>query len=188
MPLKNNFLRFVNTVFIAQVAINFHAERAAVLMAQPAWNLGMSTPDSMQRVATKCRRSWWVMRLTPASFAVRSIDFWHSKTCIPDHRIRQRFFSVLSVSSVALIQPKRNRAVSISWAICSLSASSFYGNKELRRSAALWIIPRRTPGGIQYFQPQRTPRSQRDAFDAVFQQTFAEVDQQGTLQASGAQV
>src|SRR5438876_12354268 len=51
---------------------------------------GMCTPDSMQRVANNGRKSWWVVRLTAASFAGRSIDFWHSKTCITDHRIRQR--------------------------------------------------------------------------------------------------
>lgn len=42
----------------------------------------MSTPDSMQRVANRWRKSWWVMRFTLASFAARSMDFWHSKTCI----------------------------------------------------------------------------------------------------------
>src|ERR1700683_4799037 len=35
----------------------------------------MSTPDSMQRVANRWRRSWCVMRFTPASLAAQSIDF-----------------------------------------------------------------------------------------------------------------
>ncbi len=54
--------------------------------APPSWcpsqreTVGICTPDSMQRVANRWRKSWWVIRFAPVNFAALSMDFWHSKT------------------------------------------------------------------------------------------------------------
>src|SRR6266480_1742541 len=42
--------------------------------------VGMSTPDSIQRVANKCRKSWCVIRSAPTFLHARSNAFWHSPT------------------------------------------------------------------------------------------------------------
>src|SRR6266545_5026202 len=42
--------------------------------------VGMSTPDSMQRVANKCRKSWWVIRGISNNRHALVSDFSHSPT------------------------------------------------------------------------------------------------------------
>jgi hypothetical protein len=85
MDFFENFETFfasLDAVLVSQVAVGFHAQRAAVLMSKPAGN-GRNVHAGFNAAGGKqWRRSWWVMRFTPASFAARSIDFWHSKTCI----------------------------------------------------------------------------------------------------------
>jgi hypothetical protein len=60
--LKLDLWRALLTVFAAQVAVSFHREDTAVVVTQAGGTVGISTPDSMQIVAKRCRQSWWVMR------------------------------------------------------------------------------------------------------------------------------
>ncbi len=55
--LKYDFFGLTGTVFVAQVAVSFHAERPALLVSPANVTVGMSTPFSMQRVANRWRKS-----------------------------------------------------------------------------------------------------------------------------------
>lgn len=81
---EKNLLRHRYAVLVPQVSVGSHGQRTTVLVPWPTRHRGMSTSDSIQVVANRCRRSWCVMRFMPTIRAARFIAFWHSRTAIPE--------------------------------------------------------------------------------------------------------